>query len=392
MVSRPVRSSATPGALAAAGVPDETITVVLRLVDMFSRDWDRATMSMDAGMRRVEGGLNRFQHHAYQLEGLASRYMRARTDIAQAEEQATDRMVRSLRRAEAAVQSYDRIISGRTDLRGQQRAVSTRARQDTEALLSRAAYLESELARVRTAQPVAAQRVGQLEGRIAGSSNLNLGMGHEDALFGMHQLREARRQSQVYRSQLADIEKFQQATLRQSGIIEERVRNTAENRGRMESGIRTMRGADFRSAATVASYRSTFPEAARLIEEMGPDLARHYFSRDLEFGEHFPEPKTSTPEQRQAMRRFDRHQTALTMAQRAPNRVLYPGDRQLGADPGLDYGPIPGGPARVRQGEGLRFRLDKPPESYTIESHRNYVREAEPNLSLIHISEPTRPY
>ena len=435
MVSRSVGNS-TPGALAAAGVPDETITVVLRLLDQFSRPWDRATASMDVGMRRVEAGLNRFQHHAYQLEGLASRYTRARNEIATAEEQATERMTRSLRRAEGAIQSYDRVISGQTSLRGQQQQVQTRRRQDSDQLLNRAAFLEGEIGRARQAQPIAEARVQTLEGRIAGSRNLNMGMRHEDALFGMHQLRESRRQSDVYRSKLADIEQFQQATLRQSGIIEERLQNATGNRERMAGSIDSMRGAQFRSAATVSSYRATFPEAGRLIEEMGPDLGRHYFTRNLERGDSFPVPelhrdalkqfgrerrpsdfksrlsqrefdaqvnreggdedsqwraarrhytsRSFTPEtaadrQLQAMFNFDRHADALTMSSRAPNRVIYPGDRQLGAEPGLDYGPVPGGPDRVKQGEGARFRLDKDPELYTVENYRNYVREASAN-------------
>ena len=435
MVSRSVGNS-TPGALAAAGVPDETITVVLRLLDQFSRPWDRATASMDVGMRRVEAGLNRFQHHAYQLEGLASRYTRARNEIATAEEQATERMTRSLRRAEGAIQSYDRVISGQTSLRGQQQQVQTRRRQDSDQLLNRAAFLEGEIGRARQAQPIAEARVQTLEGRIAGSRNLNMGMRHEDALFGMHQLRESRRQSDVYRSKLADIEQFQQATLRQSGIIEERLQNATGNRERMGGAIDSMRGAQFRSAATVSSYRATFPEAGRLIEEMGPDLGRHYFTRNLERGDSFPVPelhrdalkqfgrerrpsdfksrlsqrefdaqvnreggdedsqwraarrhytsRSFTPEtaadrQLQAMFNFDRHADALTMSSRAPNRVIYPGDRQLGAEPGLDYGPVPGGPDRVKQGEGARFRLDKDPELYTVENYRNYVREASAN-------------
>ena len=436
MVSRSVGNS-TPGALAAAGVPDETITVVLRLLDQFSRPWDRATASMDVGMRRVEAGLNRFQHHAYQLEGLASRYTRARNEIATAEEQATERMTRSLRRAEGAIQSYDRVISGQTSLRGQQQQVQTRRRQDSDQLLNRAAFLEGEISRARQAQPIAEDRTRTLEGRIAGSRNLDMGMGHEDALFGMHQLRESRRQSQVYRSKLADIEQFQQATLRQSGIIEERLQNATGNRERMGGAIDSMRGARFRSAATVASYRATFPEAGRLIEEMGPDLGRHYFTRNLERGDAFPVPelhrdalkqfggerrpsdfksqlsqrefdaqvnreggdedsqwraarrhytsRSFTPEtaadrQLQAMFNFDRHADALTMSARAPNRIIYPGDRQLGAEPGSDYGPVPTGPQRVQQGEDLRFRLDKQPQLYTTENYRNYVRQAEANF------------
>ena len=436
MVSRSVGNS-TPGALAAAGVPDETITVVLRLLDQFSRPWDRATSSMDVGMRRVEAGLNRFQHHAYQLEGLASRYTRARNEIATAEEQATERMTRSLRRAEGAIQSYDRVISGQTSLRGQQQQVQTRRRQDSDQLLNRAAFLEGEISRARQAQPIAEDRTRTLEGRIAGSRNLDMGMGHEDALFGMHQLRESRRQSQVYRSKLADIEQFQQATLRQSGIIDERLQNATGNRERMGGAIDSMRGARFRSAATVASYRATFPEAGRLIEEMGPDLGRHYFTRNLERGDAFPVPelhrdalkqfggerrpsdfksqlsqrefdaqvnreggdedsqwraarrhytsRSFTPEtaadrQLQAMFNFDRHADALTMSARAPNRIIYPGDRQLGAEPGSDYGPVPTGPQRVQQGEDLRFRLDKQPQLYTTENYRNYVRQAEANF------------
>ena len=436
MVSRSIKN-ANPSVLSAAGLPDETITVVLRLMDLFTPDWNRATTSMDAGMRRMESGLNRFQHHAYQLESLATRYTHARNEMALAEEQASDRMVRSLRRSEGAIQSYDKIISGTTSLRTARAKLATQGRQNVDDLLSRAAVQEANISRAKEAQPGTQREIDRLEGRIAGSDNLRPGMRYEEALYSMHQLRRARREISDLDSRIADISQFESGTVHQKGILEEEKINVAANRARMTEGIRVMEGGQFRAAATVESYQATFPEAARQIKRMGPDLSRHYFSSNMETREEFPMPKAhqaalrefgadidpadfksqlsqadfdarvnreggteqnkwrkarahytsrsfkpqnAVDEQLQAMFNFDRHYVALTMSEQAPNRVLYPGDRQVGAETGLDYGPIPGGPDRVKQGEGIRFRLDKQPQLYTVEDYRNYKRMALANM------------